>query len=300
MDNKYYTLLITPGAHGKVHKVQVPFYVVSLVLGLSVLGLLMVAGLATSYARMLVTVSNYNNVRNEHEALKKQYHSLEDRVSRANVKLNSLRSLATEVALTYGFGHSRRLRITPALLTLASLSNGGLDSGYRASPYAFNAAKAVSFSTDDGPLGRSLAPGMLDEPSAIPSAWPVHGRITAGFGERMDPFSGEGAFHPGLDIATAYGSDVEAPGDGRVIEAGRDAGYGRSILIDHGDGISTRYGHLSKIFVVVGEEVKRGEAIGAVGMSGRTTGPHLHYEVRVHGAPVNPFWFLPGRLLASR
>jgi murein DD-endopeptidase MepM/ murein hydrolase activator NlpD len=293
MNNKFYTLLITPGAHGKIHKVQLPFYVVPLVLGLTAIGLLMVAGLATSYARMLVKVSNYNAVRSEREALKKQYHNLEDRVTRANAKLNSLQSLATEVALTYGFGDSRRLRVTPALLSLASVSNGTLDTSYRTSLYAFNAMKTPSLDAKRGPLGQSLLPGMLDDPSAIPSAWPIRGRITAGFGDRLDPFSGEGAFHPGVDIHGSYGTDVDATGDGMVIEAGRDAGYGRSILIDHGDGICTRYGHLSKIFVVVGEQVKRGEVIGAVGMSGRATAPHLHYEVLIHGAPVNPSRFLP-------
>jgi murein DD-endopeptidase MepM/ murein hydrolase activator NlpD len=294
MNNKFYTLLITPGVHGKIRKIQLPFYVVPLVLGLSLAGLAMVAGLATSYARMLVKVSNYNTVRSEREALKKQYHSLEDKVSRTNAKLNSLQSLATEVALTYGFGGSRRLRVTPALLSLASAGNGTLDTSYRSSLFAFDALKTASLDTGSGPLGGTLLPGMLDDPSAVPSIWPVHGRITAGFGERLDPFNGEGAFHPGVDIGASYGADVEAAGDGMVTEAGRDAGYGRSILIDHGDGISTRYAHLSKILVVVGEEVKRGEIIGDVGMSGRTTGPHLHYEVLIHGDPVNPARFLPG------
>ena len=97
-----------------------------------------------------------------------------------------------------------------------------------------------------------------------------------------------------MDIADPYGTDVVATGDGLVIEAEPDAGYGRSILIDHGDGITTRYAHLSRIFVVVGEQVKQGEIIGAIGTSGRTTGPHLHYEVRIHGTPVNPGRFLHG------
>ena len=238
----------------------------------------MLAGLATSYARMLVKVSNYNTIRSEREALKQQFHTLENKVSRTNVKLNSLQTLAAEVAVTYGFGNAHNRRIAPDLLSLASQSSsiGGTD--YDASLYALNAMKTVSLSGVGGRLG----PGAF------------HGRITAGFGQRMDPFSGEEAFHPGVDIADPYGTDVVATGDGLVIEAEPDAGYGRSILIDHGDGITTRYAHLSRIFVVVGEQVKQGEIIGAIGTSGRTTGPHLHYEVRIHGTPVNPGRFLHG------
>ena len=297
MNGKFYTVLITPGAHGKIHKLQLPFCVVPLVTGLSIFALLMVVGLATSYAWMLVKVEKYNTVRDEREALRKQYQSLEDRVSRANVKLNSLQSLASEVAMTYGTGNRRRLRVTPALLTFASLSNSTVDGGYRTSS---NAIKTVSYDTGHGPLGRSLFPNMVEVGAAIPAVWPVRGYITGRFGKRLDPISGEGAFHPGVDIGARYGTDVKATGDGMVIEAERDAGYGRSILLDHGNGITTRYAHMSRLFVVVGEEVKRGEVIGAVGMSGRTTGPHLHYEVRFHGAPVNPSRFLPARLLALR
>jgi murein DD-endopeptidase MepM/ murein hydrolase activator NlpD len=294
MNNKFYTLLITPGAHGRVRKVQLPFYVVPVILGLSFIGLVMLAGLATSYARMLVKVSNYNTIRSEREALKQQFHTLENKVSRTNVKLNSLQTLAAEVAVTYGFGNAHNQRIAPDLLSLASQSSsiGGTD--YDASLYALNAMKTVSLSGVGGRLGPGAFPGMLDDPKAIPAIWPVHGRITAGFGQRMDPFSGEEAFHPGVDIADPFGTDVVATGDGLVIEAEPDAGYGRSILIDHGDGITTRYAHLSRIFVVVGEQVKQGEIIGAIGTSGRTTGPHLHYEVRIHGTPVNPGRFLHG------
>ncbi|HUX11309.1 MAG TPA: M23 family metallopeptidase [Terriglobia bacterium] len=294
MNDKFYTLLISPGAHGRVRKVQLPFYVVPVILGLSVIGIGMLAGLATSYARMLVKVSNYNTVRSEREALKQQFHTLETKVSRANLKLNSLQTLATEVAVTYGFGSNHHQQIAPDLLNLARQSGETAGTNYGATLYALNAMKSVSLNGVNSPLGPGAFPGMLDDPNAIPSIWPVRGRITAGFGERMDPFSGEEAFHPGLDIADPYGTDVLATGDGLVIEAEPDAGYGRSILIDHGDGITTRYAHLSRIFVVVGEQVKQGEIIGAIGTSGRTTGPHLHYEVRIHGAPVNPGRFLHG------
>jgi murein DD-endopeptidase MepM/ murein hydrolase activator NlpD len=127
---------------------------------------------------------------------------------------------------------------------------------------------------------------------AVPSLWPVRGQITAGFGQRLDPFSGEGAFHSGLDISAPYGTRVEVTADGIVLQAAPAAGYGNEIVVDHGFGLMTKYGHLSKIFVVVGQEVKRGQVIGAVGMTGKTTGPHLHYEVSVNDTPVNPAKYL--------
>jgi murein DD-endopeptidase MepM/ murein hydrolase activator NlpD len=294
MNNRFYTLLITPGAHGRVRRIQLPFYVVPVILGLSIIGIVMLAGLATSYARMVIKVSNYNTVRSEREALKQQFHTLENRVSRANVKLNSLQTLAAEVAVTYGFGNGHRQQITPDLLNLARQSNASEGADADASLYTLNAMKTVSLNGVSSRFSPSTFPGMIDDPNAIPSIWPAHGRLTAGFGQRMDPFSGEQSFHPGVDIADDVGTNVVATGDGLVIEAEPDAGYGRSILIDHGDGISTRYAHLSKIFVVVGEQVKKGEMIGAIGVSGRTTGPHLHYEVRIHGTPVNPGRFLHG------
>lgn len=300
MNSKFYTLLIAPGAHGRVRKVQLPFYVVPVMLGLSLFGIVMLAGLATSYARMLVKVSNYNTVRSEREALKQQFHTMESKVSQANVKLNSLQTLAAEVAVTYGFAKGRRHRITPDLLRLARQSELTAGTNYDPSINVVNAMRTVSLTRVTDRFGPGTFPGMLDDPRAIPSIWPVRGRITAGFGERMDPFSGEEAFHPGIDIADPVGTDVVATGDGLVIQAEPDAGYGRSILIDHGDGIATRYAHLSRIFVVLGEQVKQGEIIGAIGTTGRSTGPHLHYEVRIHAAPVNPYRFLRAKLLALR
>lgn len=128
---------------------------------------------------------------------------------------------------------------------------------------------------------------------AIPSLWPVMGRISSFFGEtRLSPASGGERPHKGIDISAPIGTPVVAPAEGRVISAGWESELGRFIYLDHGHGFSTIYGHLKDILVKPGEIVKKGRIIGTVGMSGNSTGPHLHYEVHVQGRPVNPRAYL--------
>ncbi len=285
MDRKFYTCLIFTGAQGKPRKFLLPFYVVYLVLAFSVVGVLTVAVLANTYTRMLLKVSNYNSLRTEREALSSKYRTLERVVDKANAKLDSLQSLAAEVALTYSFSEVRA-RFPGGLLALAAESDPVLESGHRPSLYAFNRMKDA--------VALDSFPDLLVDPASIPSIWPVRGLITAGFGQRMDPFSGEGAFHAGLDISAPYGTGVDAAAEGLVFYVGPSQGYGNAIVLDHGYGIKTQYGHLSQIYVVVGQEVKRGQVIGAVGTTGKATGPHLHYEVLVQETPVNPSRFLHG------
>jgi murein DD-endopeptidase MepM/ murein hydrolase activator NlpD len=119
-------------------------------------------------------------------------------------------------------------------------------------------------------------------------SWPVTGTITSPFGWRSNPFGGAPEFHQGLDIAAPSGTTVTAAAGGTIIMAQWYGGYGNYILIDHGGGYSTGYGHLSAIYVSVGQSVQRGQAIGAVGSTGQSTGPHLHFEVRIAGKPVDP------------
>ncbi len=136
----------------------------------------------------------------------------------------------------------------------------------------------------------------LKERARVPSIWPVEGESTDSFGVRSNPFGGGGAeFHPGQDIAAPHGTPVFAPADGRVVEAGWKNGYGQTVVIDHGNGLTTRYGHLSKVEVSAGQELRRGDELGQVGSTGRSTGPHLHYEVRVGELPVSPRHYLPAR-----
>lgn len=135
-----------------------------------------------------------------------------------------------------------------------------------------------------GIVGTTSAPGAL--------AWPVSGTITSPFGYRRNPFGGGMEFHQGLDIAAPMGTTITAAAAGTVISAGWYGGYGNYILIDHGGGMATGYGHCSQIFVSVGQQVQKGQAIGAVGSTGVSTGPHVHFEVRINGKAVDPAPYL--------
>ncbi|MEK2689763.1 M23 family metallopeptidase [Bdellovibrio sp. GT3] len=128
--------------------------------------------------------------------------------------------------------------------------------------------------------------------NATPNMKPAKGWITSRFGYRTSPFTGKTTLHAGLDIAAAPGSPIYAPADGVVIFASYDEGYGKLVSIDHGFGVTTRYGHMSQIYVQVGQRVSKWDVIGAVGNTGRSTGPHCHYEVRINGTPVDPINYI--------
>jgi murein DD-endopeptidase MepM/ murein hydrolase activator NlpD len=128
--------------------------------------------------------------------------------------------------------------------------------------------------------------------AATPSMFPAEGWLTSTMGTRRDPITGDRDFHPGLDISADYGSPVHATADGTVSRAAAEGGYGNLIIIDHGYGLETRYGHLSRYKVRTGAKVKRGDVVGYVGSTGRSTGSHLHYEVRVYGRLMNPLRLL--------
>lgn len=128
--------------------------------------------------------------------------------------------------------------------------------------------------------------------AATPSIWPTEGYITSRFGWRTNPFTGKREFHKGLDIAGPLGTAIMAPARGKVISTGRDGSYGLSVKVDHGSGLITRYAHLHKSLVKVGQIVNRGDVIASLGNSGRSTGPHLHYEVQIGGMPVDPLRYI--------
>lgn len=141
------------------------------------------------------------------------------------------------------------------------------------------------------PFASLLGQSERSAPAAM--QWPVQGSVTSAFGERKNPLGPGEDFHPGIDIAAESGSPVAAAAAGRVIAAGPEGGYGNLVVLDNGNGVTTRYAHCSQIFARVGEFVSPGQTIAAVGSTGASTGPHLHFEVRVGNRAVDPAQVLP-------
>jgi murein DD-endopeptidase MepM/ murein hydrolase activator NlpD len=162
-------------------------------------------------------------------------------------------------------------------------------------PTLTNDLVIISRAPEAAPSRRPLAAKAgATAASNVPSIWPVIGPLRSGVGMRTNPFGGSSIeYHKGQDIAAPTGTPVNATADGVVVVAGWVRGYGNGIYIDHGNGISTRYGHLSRIDVMVGQTIKQGQHLGLVGSTGRSTGPHLHYEVRINGEATNPLDYLP-------
>ena len=288
MRKRFYILFVTRDSDGELRKIHIPLHYLYVFLAGAILGMLSITGIAGSYTRMAMKVARFNQLRSEKEDLKSSYERLEKVAEEKDLQVASLGSLASEVSALYG------LKSQPS--TSKDEPNGpqftaSLDQLHALKRTALNGGATLGVSLG---LGRSMTATDWARLAESPSLWPVEGRITGPFGARIDPFNGEGAFHRGVDISTSYGHSIIAPADGAVTYADFYSGYGRMIVIEHGHGIATRYGHLSEFAVVEGQRVKRGEVIGYVGMSGRSTGPHLHYEVWVHDAPVNPYTYLRG------
>lgn len=284
MRGKSYTFFIA-STPGKLRKVVVPAYLIHGVAILALIGAISVTAAVASYSRMLWKVGNYNAVRHELETKTQQYRQLQAAVNDTNQRLDSLQSLATEVAMTYGV-----LRYHPAAFDQSDSPVDSQDAFDRSiEQYTFLKRNATLIASSGLHL---IDVTRFSDSTYTPSIWPVMGHITDSFGERLDPFSGEGAFHTGVDVASDYGAPVHATADGVVTMAGNHTGYGRLVVIDHGFGITTWYAHLSAFSAVVGARIKRGEVIGYTGISGRTTGPHVHYEVRMNNAPINPWRYM--------
>jgi len=302
---RYYILFVARDEDGRIRKIPLPLHYAYGFVAAALVGAFTIVGLAGSYTRMLLKTESYNQIRQDREALRKNYKQLEQIAHDRNVQVASLGALANEVTALYGLRQNKLAANKPeaavsAATELTSASLGLTDDvdtqQVKLTVDQFYILRAQAM---NGRVSRALESGLSPsftgdwtELADAPSLWPVEGRVGSSFGQRMDPFNGEGAFHEGIDLEAPLGTPVRAAGDGEVTVAGMNAGYGREIMIDHGHDVLTLYGHLSAMAVAVGQHVIRGHVIGFVGQSGRATGPHLHYEVRVHNVAVNPHKYL--------
>ena len=322
----FYVVLVSRDEDGSLRRVPVPLKFAWAFMGAAVIGLFTVAGLAGSYSRMLLKTERFNQLRSEHNALLGDYARLEKREHEKEVQAASLGALASEVSALYGLtargiasgtqggvallGKSLR-RSAGAQPVTGVVADTGSDANFSNASYYKSlqnfyelrntamdgsATRAITGSFGAATLGGlALSPG-LSVGGNVPSLWPVMGSISSPFGGREDPMlsAGEGEFHKGVDISAPYGTPIHATADGVVEMAGIGNGYGKEVVIDHGGGVKTAYAHMSGFHVSAGQQVVRGQVIGYVGMTGRTTGAHVHYEVRLRNVAVNPHKYLRG------
>jgi murein DD-endopeptidase MepM/ murein hydrolase activator NlpD len=324
LKKRYYIMLVSRDEDGNLNKVPIPLRYAYVFVAAAAIGMFTITGLAGSYSRMLIKTARFNQLRQDHNSLQKDYAHLEKAAHEKDIEAASLGSLASEVSALYGLTTSKLAAVPMGKVTdnhraksagvadsIATAPLAGStdlsDESYYKSIDAFNALRNSAMSgAVIRPISNLGGPGYSstdlfggrfgsgDLASFVPTLWPIMGPITSGFGQREDPIlgNGEGEFHTGIDISAPNGVPIRATGDGIVKEAEMSSGYGREVVIDHGHGVETVYGHMSGFAVIAGQTVLRGQVIGYVGHSGRTTGSHLHYEVRIRNTPVNPHKYL--------
>jgi murein DD-endopeptidase MepM/ murein hydrolase activator NlpD len=275
-DQENLVVELDESGHEHDRHIKISYKSLAWILG-SLLVLAVVAvGAFTSYLQMFWKAANYEKLQADFMRVRGRIQVLEKDKQRSTQQISQLENLATTVSVAYG------LNTPDAMMDEDDNSAGAV----KESIQEFNILKAANFSHIFHHYAHAF------QSHSQPSLWPVSGVLRSSFGSRTDPFSGEGAFHSGVDLSAAVGTSVHVTADGVVESVGISGRYGRLIVVDHGGGLQTYYAHLSQALVLPGQEVRRSEVIALSGGTGRVTGPHLHYEVRVHGTPVNPYKYL--------
>lgn len=275
-DQEFYAFIVAPSAKSKLRKVRISkslirgsLIAVAAVLLLSLFGLYRLAQHAAVEYQLAAMRSENEQLRRENDSVRANYDRLNTRVNILTDNVNGLKA-----------GHEP--------------GEAGSDAGQGGpeAPDNIDVPDLTRRLEDLEREMRQMTDSYRDQRlklATIPAGWPVDGLLTDNFGIRNNPFGGGGTEgHEGQDIAAAFGSPVRSTADGLVVYAASRSGYGNVVVLYHGNGITTRYGHLSQIGVEPGQRIHRGDEIGKVGSTGRSTGPHCHYEVRLNNSPVDP------------
>jgi murein DD-endopeptidase MepM/ murein hydrolase activator NlpD len=287
MDQRYSTIIFVPHARAKFRKLKVSHRLLFSLVSVVTSSLCLSTFFSVQYFTSLSQTHELSQLRHENKELQTANEQFSKSVESLRGQLRTVED------------RTRKLAIYAGISSLDDSAQGGVgglrptdlgDNPYRddVDKMAFRSRRIES---DLSVLEQKLV-AQSQLLASTPSIAPVRGILTDGFGGRSDPFTGEQGTHNAIDISSAVGQPVRAPADGIVVKAEWANGYGNVIYLSHGYGYSTRYGHLSAYAVKPGAHVKRGDIIAYVGSTGRSTGPHLHYEVRLNNNPVNPLEFI--------
>jgi len=290
MTNEFFTVIVVPHAKARFRKIQVPLKLARWVAAGATTLAVVLSGAFVHYTRIAAEVYELRRLRAENQVLTQKTREYEENAGKLQAKVEHLHSIVAKLGIMAGLDH--------ALPDANMAGEGGVTGPETVAPSrALKPSLAdmdlsVSTLTDKSTRLEAFYRDQTLLLSSTPSIWPVRGYLSATFGNRLDPFTGRPDFHPGIDISTPIGTKVVAPADGIVLSCGLSGGYGNAVIIDHGYGVVSRYGHLEGFNVRPGQKVHRGDVIAFVGNTGRSTGPHLHYEVWVREQAQNPIHFI--------
>jgi murein DD-endopeptidase MepM/ murein hydrolase activator NlpD len=287
-EKRLYTLIIMPHEAGAAsRRLSIPHRAFIAIGVFAAIGLVASGTAVYHYRQMLSRTSNYNHLLSENDSFRSESQSFRVQAARIGQKIELLDALSRELMVYSGMSSEGKVgSIKQSVFRPLKSSDGDLLDLNRHD-------ESLSILEQRYQELESYLSKKIMRQAATPSIWPVQGYVTGDMGEREDPFDfTRTEEHAGLDISAPYGSRVEAPGNGMVVFAGQREGYGNLVIVDHGFGFVTRYGHLSKISVQAGQHVSRHDTLGYVGSSGRATGPHLHFELWMFNHLVNPLKYI--------
>jgi murein DD-endopeptidase MepM/ murein hydrolase activator NlpD len=298
MSDNLFTLMIIPNRKSGVKKITIPKVFVRNVIIVAIIAVVASLYVIYDYASIKRDRAELARLKDQLKEQSQQFEDLAVKIDSFSDRMEELRQVDKKIrTLAYETSHDKKL----------PLGVGGSDKETRIKDLmgqdqkiiVAEMGKNISKLNEDANMReksfKELLAFLNEQKSVLastPSLWPVEGWVTSGFGTRKSPFGAGREFHKGLDISTRFGKEIIAPADGLVVRSGYEQQDGNYVRMEHGHGFETAYLHLSRIAVKQGMRVKRGEIIGYVGDTGRSTGPHLHYAISVNGLAVDPERFL--------
>ena len=317
MANKYYTLMIVPEKTSKVHRLVIPsWFLRGATVGLA-LGALVTAVMVFDYWYVMNQIGENKTLRSENRKLRQQVQIFQNKMATVETTMDRIKTFATRLKVImhieeHGPPHLEgkvlpdantniqmaTQSVSPAKAQVEETASLDPEKLELQKEYQLLDNKIADLTTQAFQTEEALQDQyeiLYDKKAflaALPTRQPAAGYFTSGFGVRQSPYGNRIKMHEGLDIANRPGTTVRAPADGEVAFVGSKPGYGVTVVLNHGYGMETWYGHLKKFIVNRGDKVRRGSKIALLGNSGRSTGPHVHYEVRVRGYPVDPLSYI--------